>query len=139
MLFTMLPRDAAGSLRRLAGWYPVVAPTGPRQAGRTTLARMVFHKHPCPEQLYSWRDGTGREIDLLVERCDRLLAIECKAGQTVAQDWFAPVEGFLSLAGNAAGMILYGGDRGQPRSRTPVVGWRRIATALARGFGTAAK
>lgn len=42
----MIPREAASSLRQLAGWYPVVALTGPRQAGKTTLARAVFPDKP---------------------------------------------------------------------------------------------
>ncbi len=34
-----IPRDAEGSLRRLAEGFPVVWLTGPRQSGKTTLAR----------------------------------------------------------------------------------------------------
>lgn len=43
---TLIPRDAAGTLRRLARGFPVVAITGPRQAGKTTLARQVFSDKP---------------------------------------------------------------------------------------------
>ncbi len=42
----MIPRDAARQLLDLAGWYPVLAVTGPRQAGKTTLARRVFPDKP---------------------------------------------------------------------------------------------
>ena len=42
----MLPRHAAAHLRELATWYPVVAVTGPRQSGKTTLARQVFADRP---------------------------------------------------------------------------------------------
>lgn len=38
----MIPRIAAKTLARLAKGYPVVAITGPRQSGKTTLARLVF-------------------------------------------------------------------------------------------------
>jgi len=31
----------------MAGYYPVVAVTGPRQSGKTTLCRMVFPDKPC--------------------------------------------------------------------------------------------
>lgn len=43
----MIPRHAAKHLAELATWYPVVAITGPRQSGKTTLARSVFHRKPC--------------------------------------------------------------------------------------------
>ncbi len=42
----MLPRDAAPQLQDLARWYPVVAVTGPRQSGKTTLVRSVFADKP---------------------------------------------------------------------------------------------
>ncbi|MHB1359258.1 MAG: ATP-binding protein [Rhodocyclaceae bacterium] len=100
------------------------------------IAEFIKHKrnHLRPEELYFWRDHAGHEIDLLIERGDRLVAVECKAGQTVAQDWFAPLERFSAFAHNAESLILYGGETGQPRSQTPVVGWRKLSAALAAAF-----
>jgi len=43
---SLITRDAAETLRRLAKGFPVVAITGPRQAGKTTLARQVFADKP---------------------------------------------------------------------------------------------
>lgn len=42
----MIPRVAAKTLARLAKGYPVVAITGPRQSGKTTLARSSFANKP---------------------------------------------------------------------------------------------
>lgn len=42
----MLPRTAAAVLRRRARHAPVVVLTGPRQSGKTTLARAVFSRKP---------------------------------------------------------------------------------------------
>lgn len=90
--------------------------------------------HLRPEELYFWRDSAGNEIDLLVEAGDRLLAVECKAGQTVAGDWFGALEKFGRLAGQAEGLVVMGGDRGQPRSEFPVVSWREIGAMMAERF-----
>lgn len=40
----MIPRSAQKTLRRFARGYPIVVITGPRQSGKTTLARMTFEK-----------------------------------------------------------------------------------------------
>ncbi len=42
----MIPRTLAETLLRLARNFPVVAVTGPRQSGKTTLARAVFADKP---------------------------------------------------------------------------------------------
>ena len=42
----MLPRHATPQLLDLARWYPVVAVTGPRQSGKTTLVRSAFAEKP---------------------------------------------------------------------------------------------
>jgi uncharacterized protein len=41
----MIPRLASPLLQRLAAGFPVLALTGPRQSGKTTLARMTFPRH----------------------------------------------------------------------------------------------
>jgi len=42
----MIPREAAKTLSRLAKGFPIVAINGPRQAGKTTLAKAVFGDKP---------------------------------------------------------------------------------------------
>lgn len=42
----MIPRTLEPQLRQLATYYPVVAVTGPRQSGKTTLCRAAFPDHP---------------------------------------------------------------------------------------------
>ena len=42
----MIPRHASTTLQRLANGFPVLAITGPRQAGKTTLARALFGHKP---------------------------------------------------------------------------------------------
>jgi uncharacterized protein len=42
----VIPRQAASTLQRLARGFPALAVTGPRQSGKTTLARAVFPAKP---------------------------------------------------------------------------------------------
>lgn len=42
----MIPRDATPTITRLAQGFPLVAITGPRQAGKTTLAKAIFSEKP---------------------------------------------------------------------------------------------
>ena len=42
----MIPRTAAQTLHRLAKGFPILALTGPRQSGKTTLAKAVFPNTP---------------------------------------------------------------------------------------------
>ena len=54
----MINRIAANALKRLASQFPVVGITGPRQSGKSTLAKMTFPN----KQYLSFDDKTLREI-----------------------------------------------------------------------------
>jgi uncharacterized protein len=61
----MIPRHARFALTEIARSYPVAAITGPRQSGKTTLAREVFRQHPyvsledLDERAYATADPRG--------------------------------------------------------------------------------
>jgi hypothetical protein len=97
------------SSRGLAAWLAGVGRTedlalGPmRGALFETWVVAGFIKYICNRllgaQLHFWRDAHGYEVDLVVENGPAsVVAIECKAGQTVAEDWFAPLEKFCASA-----------------------------------------
>ncbi len=101
------------------------------------VAEFVKHRrnHMRSEDLHFWRDAAGNEIDLLVTRGERVVAaVECKAGRTVAEDWFPPLARFAALAGEPATSVIHGGDADQPRTHTPVYGWLSMDRAVAAAF-----
>jgi predicted AAA+ superfamily ATPase len=61
----MIPRTASATLQRLARGFPIVALTGPRQSGKTTLAKSVFPHKPYAslenpdEREFAERDPRG--------------------------------------------------------------------------------
>jgi uncharacterized protein len=61
----LIPRKAQETLLRLAEGYPIVAVTGPRQSGKTTLARATFPVKPyvsledLDEREFATRDPRG--------------------------------------------------------------------------------
>jgi uncharacterized protein len=83
----MIPRSSAQSLQRLAKGFPIVALTGPRQSGKTTLAQAVFPDKPYvslenpQEREFAQMDPSGflRRFDQgavldEVQRCPSLLS-----------------------------------------------------------------
>ncbi len=96
-------------------------------------------KHGCNRgeapELHFWRDAAGHEVDLLVERAGGLRALEIKSGRTIAADWLDGLEHFTRVSGAAQGMLIYGGDQTQQRSRATIYRWRDVAVAAQRLLG----
>lgn len=91
-----------------------------------------------PQTLHFWRDAHGKEVGVLVELAsEEIFGPKCKAGQTVASDWFKILDEFCGLHTCSGSAILYGGEARQPQTASPVYAWRSVAKLLARVFGTA--
>ena len=79
--------------------------------------------------LYFWRDNTGNEIDVLIEKTGTLIPVEIKSGQTVTKDYFTGLKKWLTIADATTGSsyVIYGGNEGQKRLGIEVLPWRDIA------------
>jgi uncharacterized protein len=80
--------------------------------------------------IFFWREHKGREIDLLIDIGNKVVAVEVKAGATINTDFFRELEYYRSLASGylKASFLVYGGDLQQSRSKSLVVPWRNITT-----------
>jgi hypothetical protein len=122
----VIERTLQPRLRQAAGPFRVLFVTGPRQSGKTTLARITF-----PDYLYVSLDT-------------RVVPIEIKSGATVASDAFRGLEAYDRLALAAArageptvapangsdtpptlgrGILVYGGEEWYTRRGHDVRPW----------------
>lgn len=80
------------------------------------LLKERFNKGAA-DNLYYWRDKTGHEVDILLDKAGKLTAMELKAGATLNEDFFKGIEYFSSLNTTPPEKILvYGGKEIQKRS-----------------------
>ena len=76
--------------------------------------------------MFFWRDNTGNEIDLIVERGNTVEAIEIKSAKTVHSEFFKG----LNYYGNLSGIpkenrtLVYGGNEDFNRPQAKVRSWR---------------
>ena len=79
-----------------------------------------------------YRDRKGNELDLVVERGERCLAVEAKSGETVADDALrslARVAGLLAadpLVRVVEPLLVYGGGEAQRRTAATVLPWSTV-------------
>jgi predicted AAA+ superfamily ATPase len=79
------------------------------------------------DAFYYWRDKTGREIDLIIEKQPDRIPVEIKSGKTVQPDFFKNVRYWLKLSGEKQGKIIYAGDSNQKRSEgIDVISWKNL-------------
>ena len=80
-----------------------------------------------------FRDTRGREVDLIVEQDACLTAVEIKAGQTFATDFFGGLKYFAGLAArdpivrDIRKVVVFGGSGVQRRTDGDVLGWDAVA------------
>jgi predicted AAA+ superfamily ATPase len=83
--------------------------------------------------LFHLRDDRGPEVDVILDAGSDVTAVECKAGATVAPDFFAGLEALRTRVErelphvSLACRLVYGGEQGQRRGSVRVVPWRDVA------------
>jgi hypothetical protein len=100
------------------------------------LYKATLNRGERPD-FYHYRESRGVEMDVIVNRGDRLIAVESKSAATVAPEFFKHFEPLAerllgtSLPQRIERVVVYGGDDTQERSAGRVVGWRDVDTLLA--------
>jgi predicted AAA+ superfamily ATPase len=82
--------------------------------------------------LYFWRDSTGNEMDIVLDKGTYLYPIEIKAGKTITADYFKNHQYWQKISGNAEGTIIYAGDEYQQRSSgLQIIPWNKLELVTA--------
>ena len=71
--------------------------------------------------LYFWRDSVGHELDLIIEKDNKLIPIEIKSGQTITNEFFKGIKYWQKLTQTDGGYVVYAGNTTQNRSNQVTV------------------
>ena len=77
---------------------------------------------------YYWRNSSGNEIDLLIDRGMKIYPFEMKASRTVQSKFSKGLNYFNEISENPSSQsfLIYGGDEKQERSYGNVIGWKHL-------------
>jgi predicted AAA+ superfamily ATPase len=96
----------------------------------TEILKMKEHRG-ADSRLFYWRDKTGREIDLLIEKANEVCPLEIKAGKTFQTDFLKSIRYWMKLTGHKNARIIYAGNQSQTRSDGVIVSpWQKIKDIL---------
>lgn len=78
------------------------------------------YNRALPQSIYFWRDKTGREVDMILEKSNTIFPIEIKSGSTVNDEYFQNINYFLDLSGQEGGGVIFAGSNEQKRGNVYV-------------------
>lgn len=79
------------------------------------------HNRGEDPRAYFWRDKSGREIDLIIEKSLKIIPIEIKSSSTVDSEFLKNLNYFLGLSNLDQGLLVYAGENEQTREKISVV------------------
>ncbi len=82
--------------------------------------------------LYFWRDHLGTEVDALIERGNKLIAMEIKSTSTFTPDLLSELNKWLAMAmvSPKDGYLIYGGHESFDYHQTKIIAWNQCAEML---------
>ncbi len=89
--------------------------------------KMRYHTGLVPNAFF-WRDNTGHEVDLLLEKGETFKVIEIKSGETINSDFFKGLNYFgnLSELSKENRFLIYGGSKNYNRTAAKVLSWKNF-------------
>ncbi len=77
---------------------------------------------------YFWRDNKGMEIDCIIDKGDKLVPIEIKAGRTFTSDYFKNIRYYKGISDNLSDepIVVYGGKKSRQTSDGKLIAWNQV-------------
>ena len=87
---------------------------------------------------YYWRDKTGREIDLIIDKAGNPLPVEIKSAKTISKDFFKNIHYYCGLAQieTESAYLIYNGEENQTRQFGSVRGWKSLTQEMVNIFNS---
>ena len=80
-----------------------------------------------PHDMFYWRDNKGNEIDLVIEKNSKLIAIEIKHTSTFNTSYFKQLERFSGLSNAVSGsFVINGGNENYINGKYKFISWSKI-------------
>jgi predicted AAA+ superfamily ATPase len=91
-----------------------------------------YYNRARTPHVYFWRDNHGHEVDCVIEKADKLIPIEIKAGRTVTADYFSALDYWYTLTDTPVpnGFVVYAGPEDQQRRLATVLSWKSAGTLI---------
>lgn len=78
--------------------------------------------------LYFWRDNTGNEVDIIIDKGTTLYPVEIKAGKTITPEYFKNILFWNKVTSGSEGSVVYAGDSVQKRTGTEIIPWNKTGS-----------
>lgn len=93
--------------------------------------KMRLHSGLQPDA-YFFRDKTGNEVDLIIDRASGLVPVEIKAGKTIASAFFNGLNNYqkISKVSPDDSYLVFSGDSSIKRKYANVLSWKDIETLI---------
>ncbi len=81
------------------------------------------------QDLFFYRDKTGHEVDIVIEKPDGLIPVEIKSSETMNMDFLKSIEKFKSIIGTDCkkGYIIYTGEKEYSNDNSTFLNWQNIS------------
>lgn len=100
------------------------------------VSELLKHRYNqgLASHLFFWRNNTGEEVDVLIDKGDKLMPVEIKSGQTFNTEFLAGLNKWMRYAGDSAlpAHLVYGGDESMVRHGVTVHSWQCMQDLLVR-------